>query len=90
MENEIDLNYNSEDIYRKIKDIDANKLISERNNIYKLIYDYENKILYLRDLLDQIDDQIYQKCDHNWEYEPPSCAYDRGSYICSKCRCCRK
>tara|TARA_B100000524_G_scaffold347230_2_gene248789 strand:+ start:1599 stop:1868 length:270 start_codon:yes stop_codon:yes gene_type:complete len=89
MSNDIDLD-NSEDIYKKIQNIDANELISERSNIFKLIYDYESKILCLKDLIDHIDNQIYRKCDHNWDYDPPSCAYDRGSYICTKCRCYKK
>jgi len=90
MNNSIELSYSSENIYEKINDIDAKSLISEKNNILKLIYKYENEISSLKDLIDYIDNQIYNKCEHEWDYDPPSCVYDRGSYVCTKCRCYKR
>ena len=73
-------------IIEDIKNINANDLIDLKNNKKRMMYDFERRIKKIKQDIDEIDKEIYKKCEHNWErdysYAGP---YTKPEIVCTKC-----
>ena len=67
-----------------MKNFEAETLIRENRNMQQEIYNMEKKINDLNQKIKNNEPLIFQKCNHEWEYDP-SAYMDRTKYFCKKC-----
>tara|TARA_B100000424_G_scaffold178914_1_gene138348 strand:+ start:4003 stop:4245 length:243 start_codon:yes stop_codon:yes gene_type:complete len=60
-----------------------------KNSIFNQINDYNTKIIKLKEIIMNIDQIIYQSCDHTWIKDSPCTPYERSEKYCIKCKLCK-
>jgi hypothetical protein len=56
-----------------------------KDKINGLIREHQHEIINLKKTLERVDEIMYEKCDHDWERDPPQ-MYTPTQYTCKKCR----
>ena len=65
--------------------MELSDLLENKNNIIIKLYQLKKQILELENELKFTENEIFQKCKHNWIYQGRIYKYGDVSYICSVC-----
>ena len=63
---------------------EAETLIRENSNMTNNINKMQQKIIELKERIEQNEKLIFKKCNHDWEYDP-NAFLDRTRFFCKKC-----